>query len=140
MSELALLFLLSWIVKNAVAKRKGACHVLVSIECLWVSHKRETNRPHHRRLLPPPPPPARPTLPLAYAATSKSRQYIVREGDVGELFYMIVEGTVDVLEKYCDPQTGSFRWNCGRVLLPCCAHALKFFLGRVDLVLLFFRR
>ncbi|CAM9190597.1 unnamed protein product, partial [Laminaria digitata] len=33
-------------------------------------------------------------------------EYLVRQGDVGEEFYMIVEGTVDVLEEYIDPDTG----------------------------------
>lgn len=97
---------------------------------------------HHRRLLPPHPPraraPAAGLVPSPARKRQNSRQYIVREGDVGELFYMIVEGTVDVLERYIDPENGWFRWDCDRrVLLPYIVVHTLLFQGRVDSVLLF---
>lgn len=36
-------------------------------------------------------------------------QYIVRQGEAGDVFYMIVKGTVDVLETSVDPDTGKQR-------------------------------
>ena len=38
-------------------------------------------------------------------------QYIVRQGEAGETFYMIVKGTVDVLETSIDPETGKRRYT-----------------------------
>ncbi|CAM9700356.1 unnamed protein product, partial [Hapterophycus canaliculatus] len=36
-------------------------------------------------------------------------QYIVRQGEAGDVFYMIVKGTVDVLETSVDLETGKQR-------------------------------
>lgn len=44
-------------------------------------------------------------LPRAY-------QYIVRQGDPGQVFYMIVRGAVDVIEVSVDPWTGSYVCVC----------------------------
>eukprot|EP00903_Cladosiphon_okamuranus_P009035 g8638.t3 len=41
--------------------------------------------------------------------TFSAGDYIVRQGEAGETFYMIVKGTVDVLETSIDPETGDER-------------------------------
>ena len=35
-------------------------------------------------------------------------QYIVRQGEPGDVFYMITKGTVDVIYTFTDPDTGTF--------------------------------
>ena len=51
---------------------------------------------------------------------------------MGDVFYMIVEGTVDVLDRFIDIETGSLGMQpCvfDRVLLLCCTGMCRVLLG-----------